>query len=600
MKPIKGILSALLFIITFYCFSPAFKHYLVSWDDTVYVSENSYVLEKEYGKLSKEIVSLNYHPLTMFTLAMNVDDTMKEQIVSNEPIAIRSFVQTNVFIHALSAILVFFILLLLTQQNYWIAFFVALLFSIHPLRVESVVWLSERKDVLYVFFSLCGVYAWIYYIQQKKRIWFVLSFIVFTLACLSKAQAVIVPLLFLALDYYYNRTIFSYRVWIEKIPFFALSLLFGFISLNVQKGGDFYGILHTQGLSQSALATTTPYSFFQKIVIASYGFSEYIIETIIPYNLCCFYKYPPINEIGSGKFLIRLLLALAVIGLGIWAYIRQKKQLAFGVAWYVLSVILVLQIISVGIVIKADRYSYLASIGVLFVLVYYLFFLFKKYNFSAYVFAIAMSGIALYFIYASQQQCKTWYDTEALWNRAIEIDNRNSEAYINRANHFGKRGDVAKAFDDLKTARGLGYATAGMYEGLGNCFGFFSPQNPSYVDSSMAMFDKALQLNPRSFMALFNRGVTNMNHKKYDLAISDFAKAETLPNTQMDKVYYNLAFCKANSGKLDEALRDAQQSITWNPNYSFAYRLISDIYRVKKDETNARIYAEKAKQYEPK
>jgi hypothetical protein len=198
-------------------FGSAFGHEFVSWDDHVYVYENPMVLNPtaaNFKAFGTQVVSLNYHPLTMWSLWLNS---------AMFGAGAKSFIVTNVLIHWLNAGLLCWLVWLLTSRQYRsVALLTALLFAIHPLRAESVVWVSERKDVLYVFFFLAGLISYWRYLetQRSTKLWIALIFML--LSCLSKGVAVVFPLVCLLLDYWHGRRLEAKMV-LEKIPLFALS-----------------------------------------------------------------------------------------------------------------------------------------------------------------------------------------------------------------------------------------------------------------------------------------------------------------------------------------------------------------------------------------
>jgi hypothetical protein len=148
--------------------------------------------------------------------------------------------------------LVGYLAFLLSNKNKIVALWVALIYGIHPMRVESVTWVSERKDVLYGLFFWAACIVYVQYLQKNKNAKLVWTWVLFVLSCLSKAQAVVLPMVLLLLDYWYDRKL-EPKVLIEKIPFFMASLLFGLIATNIQAGGDFHGMIHAIGEQKTAL-----------------------------------------------------------------------------------------------------------------------------------------------------------------------------------------------------------------------------------------------------------------------------------------------------------------------------------------------------------
>lgn len=342
-------------------FGGAVEHDFVAWDDHVYVYENPLILGPSaatFRALATRVVSLNYHPLTMWTLWAN------SALFGPGP---RSFIATNIVIHWLNAGLLCWLAWLLTERrSRAVPALTAFLFAVHPLRAESVVWVSERKDVLYVFFFLAGlILYWDYLLSSRKRL-LGLATGLMLMACLSKGVAVVFPVVCLLLDFWKQRR-WSARLVLEKLPMFSLSLLFGLIALDVQRGGDFHGLLDLP--SRKVVALSAALGPGSKIFAASYGFTGYFIKTFVPTDLCTFYPYPAGYDFGAPRFIGSLAFLVASAGVFIWG-VRRAPILAFGFGWIFATVALVLQLISVGAVIMADRYFYLPSAGLFFMLTY--------------------------------------------------------------------------------------------------------------------------------------------------------------------------------------------------------------------------------------
>lgn len=598
---LKIVLAAIsIFIITYFTFSNAFKNHFVSWDDMEYVLENTFVLEKNYAALKKEIVSLNYHPVTMWSLASNSTEELQDIANENEDIAAKTFIQTNVIIHSLNAILVFILVFLLLNQ-YWVALFTALIFALHPMRTESVVWVSERKDVLYVFFTLIALIAWIFYTNYKVKSWkwYVIALLAFVIASLSKATAVIIPVLFIIIEIFYNKKNWWNKGIIEKIPFFVFSFIIGFIAIKIQSGSDLNGILHTSNPYIKAISAEKTFSIFEKISVAAYGFSMYSIKLFYPVNLSPLNIYPSQKDLFSLHFIASLILFFGSIFILFYAFAKQKKILFFGISWYIISLILLLQIISVGIAIYADRYSYLAHIGLLMMIIYFLYnFIIEKTK-NEYVFIVLMSLWCVGLIALTRSQNEIWYNTESLWNKAISIDNQNIEAYINRGNFIGKRNNIEGALNDFKKARDLGSKNAKLYEGMGNCFGMLASKNPAFIDSALQMFNTSIELNPNAFNAVFNRALTNLNSKRFDAAIKDYERAIEINPAKKDVCSGAIALCYFNLKNYEKAYEYVNESIALGNTSIQNYLIRADILSLQQKTNLAITDYEKALQINP-
>ncbi|MCH8331481.1 MAG: hypothetical protein IH946_08910, partial [Bacteroidetes bacterium] len=256
-------------VVTFSVLSPSLKNGFTNWDDTAYITDNNDLREFSLKRIFTENVLGNYHPLTMLTY--NVD----YQLFGFDPFY---YHLDNLVLHSINAGLVFALLFILLG-SWWGALIGALLFGVHPMHVESVSWISERKDLLYTMFFVTGLICYLKY-QRNQGIWFkdpfyLLALILFLLSLLSKALAVSFPLVLLLLDYIKRRE-WGKVMWMDKIPFFVLSLLFGVIALVAQS-------------ESGSIQTYENYSFIDSFLISCYGLLAYIYKFFIPLQLSNLY-----------------------------------------------------------------------------------------------------------------------------------------------------------------------------------------------------------------------------------------------------------------------------------------------------------------------
>ena len=293
--------AILLLMLVLVTYSGAIQNGFVGWDDREYVIDNPLVRsgeETHLGEIFSTVVSLNYHPITILSLRLN------DQVCAGcqDGISARPFISTNILLHALNTLLVFVLIYLLFQKNLILAFFVAALFAVHPMHVESVAWISVRKDVLSGFFFLSALLGWFKYLQSKQgRLpWLSVAFVLFVMACLSKATAVVFPVVALLVRYLMMETeegnslkstfsrLFSREVVLALLPFFGVSLFFGVIALHLQHGENFLGLFRFSKAPDSVVNIVAPFSWLQRFQVASYGFWVYLIKFFVPLNQSCF------------------------------------------------------------------------------------------------------------------------------------------------------------------------------------------------------------------------------------------------------------------------------------------------------------------------
>jgi protein O-mannosyl-transferase len=589
----RVVLMVALVLCSWFSFIGALNNDFVSWDDPVYVEENPFVLNKEYDNLMTMPVSLNYHPVTMISLAMHVEK-------GKAPNA-KSFISVNILFHTANTLLVFLLILGLTNGTSWIAFFTALVFCIHPTRVESVAWISERKDVLYSFFFLISCLTYLKYINNRKILWLVLTFIAFLLSVLSKSVAVVLPLVYLLFDYYFDKSI-KIKYVFSKLPFFIFSIFFGLIALDIQAGGNFYGLFSLEGEKVIAITKEEVFTIWQRLQIGSYGFFHYLKDYLLPFNLCTFYPYPIKEVYSSVTFILLPVLFIASLGSIIYS-LKKNKIIAFGSIFYLITIVVVLQFISVGLVIKADRYTYIPYIGISF-LIFGLWWSKINQNKNFIIgSSITIGLICLLFIVKTKSQIKTWKNSETLWSQVLKLYPEEDFALSNRGNHKGKIGNISGAIEDFEKALVGGCEVATVYEGLGNSYGFRAMQDQinaeSYRQKAVTMFNEAIKLNPLKASTYYNKGITLLISNPQQAVKSFLLAMEKNPTKRFeygkslnsalinagyyeralqstyefiqtgkadDVTYYQRGLAYQGLGENENALKNYQQALSINPN----------------------------------
>ena len=584
-------------ILTYIAFSPSLKNGFTNWDDNVYIGENMLIKDFSAENIKKIFnpdfaVSNNYHPITILSLALDYKLSGYKA---------KTFHITNLLFHLLNTILVFWFIFLLSDKKIVVAAIVAIFFGIHPMHVESVAWISERKDLLYTFFFMAALISYYKYISaqgKRKTTLYIITLLFFLFSILSKAMAVVLPVVLLLLDYYKTRKISKY-VFLEKIPFFALSLFFGILASEIQSG---------------AIAKLETFTWVQRFSFASYGMINYIIKLILPLNLSCFYPYP--NLVSGHLPIIFYVTSFIVIVLFtiIFISIKRNKFLAFGFLFYFFTIALVLQFISVGQVIMADRYSYLPYVGLLFTIamaydwlqqqtIKYLI-VFKK---IASLLLFICIPISIFYTY---ERNKIWKNSAILWTDAIskypsseayrnrgsylvnktdydlgskrvdenEYDKAlqdfnisikmcatNSKVFINRANIYGLKNQFELALSDYSSAIKLDSTDAQTFFNRAITYSIMKQYNNALED-----YSKALRLNPSLIIAKENRAYAYVDNGEYEKAIADLNELmEIKPNNA--NYYFYRAFAYYKTQKTTAALADNTYAIQLNPEYSAAY-----------------------------
>lgn len=501
---------ALIVLVSFIAYLPVLHNSFVDWDDEPYLQNNPLIHFINIRKIFSSFVIGNYHPLTILIYSVEYHFFgLSEQ----------GFHAVNLLFHLLNVILVFRAVFLLSNKP-GVALTASLLFGIHPMHVESVAWVSELKDLLYVFFFLASYIYYLRYLKNRRRKFYCYCLLLFLLSLLSKAMAVSFPFVLLLTDSFKERKI-DRNSLLEKISLFVLSLIFGVVAVFAQHGAN---AIHVDF-----------FTFPQRIVFASYGFITYLVKLLLPLDLCAFYPYP----IKSGASIpfqyyiyVPLLFGLAAC---VWYSLRFTKKILFGMGFFAITVFLVLQLLPVGDVIMADRYSYLPSIGIFYLAGEGIVFLWNKRRGTRYLRlpAILLLGTALVFYSVKTwSQCGIWKNSLSLWNDVISRYQTISTAYINRGIVLFNLKRYEEGLSDFNKAIELkpDYATA--YNNRGNVLNKFNK-----YEEAMSDYNIAIELKPDFAEAYGNRGILLEHEKREKEALSDFNKAIQL------KPDYEDAYC---------------------------------------------------------
>ena len=539
------LVAAALLALTWAAFAGALGHSFVDWDDFQYVTENPHVLGRHYGELLRTVVVGGYAPLTMVSFAWNV----------SQPLRAAPFIATNVALHLLNTLMVFVLVLGLSRRRLLVAAFVALLFGIHPMHVESVAWVTERKDVLYAFFLLAGLLAYQRHLARPRGGgWLAAAFGLFVLSCLSKGMAVVFPALLVMLDWWNGRRVLERRAMLEKLPFVAVSLLFGVVAVVVQKGGDLFGLLHRTAADAGA-APPTGLGPLLRAIVPTYGYLTYAWRLLVPSGLCAYYPHPTPAEAMRPQVLLSPLFFLATVALVLWD-LRRTRVIAFGLGWFLVTMVPVLQWIPVSGSLVPDRFSYVSYLGPLFALGMGLQAAFERRR--AVGLALWCAGgvwAALLFVQATRQ-VEVWRDGASLWDRTIRQYPRLANPYLYRGKLRALAGQTREAQDDFRTALELGLRTADVYEGLGTTYGRLGR-----LDSALVVFDRALALEPRRGMLYYNRGVTWLHLGRAREALEDLDRAMALAPEQAAMLYGPRGYARARVGQYRAAVDDFDRAI---------------------------------------
>ena len=558
-------------ISTFIVYYPSLFGAFTNWDDLVYVKENPYIkslsFENIKGMFSNNYMG-NYHPLSMLSLAFDY------LIFKLNPFG---YHLTNLFLHILNSVLVLYLIRKLTK-NIMVAAFAALIFGVHAFHVESVAWISERKDVLYTFFYLLSILAYLEYTVKAGTKELILSLFLFLLACLAKGQAVTLPLTLVLTDIFLGRKWTSYKVILEKVPFFVLAFIFGVVAIKAQAGAD------------ATIMANFPVQ--QRFAFASYGLVMYLLKLVIPFSLSAYYPYPIVSDVGEVPvlFWLAIIPALALIATWILTF-KRSKPLFFGIGFFLLNIMLLLQLLPVGRAIMADRYVYIPSIGYCFLIGWYLndrkYFNSKNVSLAVMIVYVSLLG------FLSFNRGKVWASSITLWSDVLDKNSQVPIAWYNRGNVLMESGDYRGAIADYNECINVDEKYWKAYINRGNA----KSELKNFI-GAIADFDAVIRIDSNIANAYINRAAARKKLNDYPNALADYNKALTLKPDQVE-LYTSRSNLKVDMQDFQGAIDDLTTALQINPRYVVGYSNRAIIRKSVKDFKGAMEDYDKAIELDP-
>jgi protein O-mannosyl-transferase len=587
-----GVLCVLLAVTTLAVFLPVVKHGYVNYDDSDYVTANAHV----EGGLSRENVlwafrsghASNWHPLTWVSHMLDI------QLFGDRPGAQHL---VSVGFHIANTLLLFLLLRRMTDAR-WRSAMVAGLFALHPLHVESVAWVSERKDVLSAFFFLLTLGAYIRYAEwsvarnQSSRaaatdtepratdcralgtdhgwIFYLLSLCFFALGLMSKPMLVTSPCVLLLLDYWplgrmqnaaAGGTLYTsptlLRLALEKLPFFALAAASSVITFIVQRKGG---------------AVSTSISLGARVANALVSYIRYIGKTLWPSDLSILYPHPghwPGWQVAAATVLLGAILAAVIL------LTQRQPFLAVGWLWFCGTLVPVIGLVQVGIQSMADRYTYLPLIGLFILLVWGIAEWTPNRSWRAELLAVGSLLVLVACALLTARQIQFWRNSEALFGHAVQVTRNNYLAYNNLGFYLNGQGRTAEAMENYRQALKINSA----YEDALNNLGYALAGQKKYLEA-IPLYEAALRVRPGHVEVHNNLGNALSEIGKIDEAISHYLVVLQQQPDHAD-AHNNLGIALAMKGKLDEAVPHFRAAIRSNPKYASAHSNLGNAFAVQ-------------------
>ena len=537
----------------------------VNYDDDKYVSENPHVL----NGLSSDDLSWafttgqasNWHPATWLSLMLDRQLFCAASLTGGANPA--GFHITNLILHIANILLLFMVLKKMTGAL-WQSAFVAALFALHPMHVESVAWIAERKDVLSTFFWLLAMLAYVQYVKKPGAARYLLVLLIFALGLMAKPMLVTLPFVLLLLDYWPLERKISRHLLVEKIPFFALSVISSVITFLVQQN--------------TAMADIDAFSLNGRIANVFLSYAQYIGKMFWPQNLAVFYPFStasfPFWQAASCALLL-LGISFFVICLG-----RNQRYLPVGWFWFVVTLIPVIGIVQVGLQAYADRYTYIPYIGLFIMLAWSLPQLLSKLIYRKIVLGSSMVILLTTFGICAHRQTGYWKNSVTLFSHTIKVTQNNYVAYNNLGNDYARLGRFTEATGAYKQAIKSKPDYIEAYFGLE----FIYDQLGNYKEAvevckqavrlSSAHADVETKINPNFARAYLNLGVAYDGLGRFTEAIDAYKQAVKI-KPDLAEAYYNLGLAYLAIGDKNSALTELNILKSLNP--QFADKLLNQI-----------------------
>jgi Flp pilus assembly protein TadD len=561
-------IALFLFVLTLLVYVRATGFPFISYDDNLYITENHTVQQgltwSGFAWAFTTLHAANWHPLTWLSLMLDV------QLFGLRPGALH---MVNVLFHAVSAVLLF-VILTRTSGARWRSAFVAALFALHPVHVESVAWVAERKDVLSVFFGLLTILAYVRYAERpalSRYLWAILFFI---LSLLSKPMLVTMPFLLLLLDYWplcrisgsfmtgYGdahsgpAVIPMRRALLEKVPLLALSALSSIVTVVAQKRGDAIDLSLGLGV---------------RLANAAVGYVRYLGKTFWPGSFAIFYPHPgsslPAWQAVGAFSLILLITALVVLRL------KRSPWLAVGWFWFVGTLIPVIGLVQVGAQSIADRYTYFPLIGIFIMVAWEVPDLLKGARLGSRTLGIASVLVIAVLAGFTWRQLGFWRSNETLFRHAISVTDNNCVALASLAEALLRKGDTGDAYGYLHKTLQLCPKDEQSWYNLG-----VLQKDRGELPEAEYSFREALRIKPKYTMALSNLCAVYLASGRIPEAIDALLEATRLaPDDAL--IQFNLGSVYGKAGRFAEATDAYRKAVQLKPDYAEAWNNLGIAYK---------------------
>jgi len=580
------IVCLVLVIVTLAVYWQVRNHSFVNFDDDLYVTGNYHVraglsLESVKWALT-ETEAANWHPLTRLSHMLDV------QLFGMNAGAHH---MTSMFFHLANNVLLFFVFKRMTGCL-WQSGFVAALFALHPLHVESVAWVSERKDVLSTFFWLLTMGGYVLYVERPGKIKFLIPLSFFALGLMAKPMLVTLPFVLLLMDYWPlgrlggemmpfgnmdvsnwsdnphpapliappvtgGQRALALRMVAEKIPFFALSAAACWMTIHAQQG-------------KGAVGSLERFPIVVRVTNALVSYANYILKTIWPENLAAYYPHP---GMASGWWVLGASLLLVAVSILAIRTTRQLPWFIVGWLWYLGTLVPVIGLLQVGSQAMADRYTYVPLIGLFIITAWGFPELIAGWRHKKKLLALAGSFLLITLTVSSWVQVRHWKNSITLFQHAIEATTNNFLAHQKLGVALTARGKPDAAIMHFKESLRIKPDNEGTHLDLANAL-----LSKGRIDECIRYYQKVLWDHPGYATLHHNLGVVLVREGKINSAIVHLRKAFRI-KPDYAQAHNSLGVALVYQGLIEEAMVHFRKALRIKPNYSLAETNLNNTLR---------------------
>lgn len=537
----------------------------ITYDDPGYVYENQHVkdgFDAESFVWAFTTGSLgNWHPLTWLSHMLDC------QLFGLDP---GWHHLTNLILHIANTLLLFAVLKRMTN-DLWQSAFVAAAFALHPMHIESVAWISERKDVLSTLFWLLTMHAYLRYVKKPGKINYFLVMLVFALGLMTKPMLVTLPLVLLLLDYWPLKRFELaktprpkfFLLALEKAPLIALAVASSVVTFLAQKAGG-------------AVTDMNNVPLHMRLCNAVVSYGIYIWKMFFPARLAPFYPY---QGVGSNLWQV-IIMAILLITITVWAArtVKTRPYVIIGWLWYLGTLVPVIGIVQVGGQRMADRYTYIPYIGLFIIIGWALRDITAKWKQQKIILAFLAITIFIPMSICSSLQIRHWKNSTAIFNHAIDVTDNNYVAYCSLANVSREAGKMDEAIalnlKSLELRPDYGYAHVCLgrtYNKLGR------------LDKTIEHFNEALKTFPDHPDIHRDLGIAYGKQDQLGKAVKHLTRSVEI-DPDFAGAHIGLGYALMRQRKFDQAIPHLQKAIELDPDSILAHFHLSEIFS-KKNET---------------